>query len=69
MAEEDSLLPLGAFLPVVERHDMVTRLDRWIVSQMLQWLSVHYPAFGTTFFINLTRDTLSDADLADFVLN
>ena len=67
--EEDNLLPPGAFLPVVERHDMMTRLDRWVVSQMLQWLSVHQPALGTTFFINLTRDTLSDTDFADFVLN
>jgi len=67
--EEDNLLPPGAFLPVVERHDMMTRLDRWVVSQMLQWLSVHQPALGTIFFINLTRDTLSDADFAGFVLS
>ncbi len=67
--EEDNLLPPGAFLPVVERHDMMTRLDRWVVSQMLQWLSVHQPALGTIFFINLTRDTLSDAGFADFVLS
>ncbi|MDO8437488.1 MAG: EAL domain-containing protein [Nitrosomonadaceae bacterium] len=67
--EEDNLLPPGAFLPAVERHDMMTHLDRWVVSQMLQWLSVHQPALGTIFFINLTRDTLSDTGFADFVLN
>lgn len=65
--EEDNLLPPGAFLPVVERLNMMVRLDRWVVSQMLQWLSVHRPALGAIFFINLTKDTLSDAGFSDFV--
>lgn len=65
--EEDSLLPPGAFLPVVERLGMMVRLDHWVVSQMLQWLSVHRPAPGAIFFINLTKDTLGDAGFGDFV--
>lgn len=65
--EEDNLLPPGAFLPVVERQNMMMRLDRWVVNQVLQWLTIHRSAPGTMFFINVTQDTLGDADFPDFV--
>lgn len=65
--EEDNLMPPGAFLPFVEKFGMLTRLDRWVLSHMLRWLSAHRPAPGTMFCINVARDTLSDPDFADFV--
>lgn len=67
--EEDNLMPPGAFLPLVEKFGMLTRLDRWVVSRMLKWLSAHPPVAGTMFCINVAGDTLSDPDFTDFVLD
>ncbi len=65
--EEDNLIPPGTFLPFVEKYKMMPRLDRWVVSYVLQWLSSHQLPSGSLFFINVAKDTLCDPDFPDFV--
>jgi EAL domain-containing protein (putative c-di-GMP-specific phosphodiesterase class I) len=62
--EENAMLPPGEFLPVFEELKIMPELDRWVVHQTL----VHAARSEIeAFCVNLSRQTLDDADFADFV--
>lgn len=65
--EEDNLMPPGAFLPFVEKYDMMPRLDRWVVSHLLEWVAAKQPARTSMFCINVAKDTLSDTGFPTFI--
>lgn len=65
--EENNLLPPGTFLPLVEKFKMMTRLDRWVVSHMIEWLSANQTKPGEKFCINVAKDTLECTDFPAFV--
>ncbi|MDP1558386.1 MAG: EAL domain-containing protein [Nitrosomonas sp.] len=65
--EENNLMPPGAFLPFVEKYKMMTRLDRWVVSHIIQWLSIHKTSSKSMFSINVTKDTIRNEDFPTFV--
>ena len=65
--EENNLMPPGTFLPLVEKFKMMPRLDRWVVSYMIKWLSAHQTTSGTKFCLNIAKDTLLCADFPAFV--
>jgi len=63
--EEKALLPPGEFLPVFEHYRMMPHLDRWVVREVARRLKQ-----GTKvarFTINLSGQTLEDADFPDYV--
>ncbi|MCW8846007.1 MAG: EAL domain-containing protein [Gammaproteobacteria bacterium] len=63
-------MPPGCFLPVAQRYDMLPAIDRWVVGELLdrlvtkgsEWLSA-----GPVSGINLSGQTLADADFPQFV--
>ena len=63
--EERALLPPGEFLPVMEHYKMMPQLDRWVVRNALKRLAggLRLPCLT----INLSGQTLSDADFPRFV--
>jgi len=63
--EERALLPPGEFLPIFEELGMMPQLDRWVVRHVVQRLrrGCRIPAFT----INLSGQTLADADFPAFV--
>jgi diguanylate cyclase (GGDEF)-like protein/PAS domain S-box-containing protein len=63
------VVPPGAFLPAVERHNLSVRYDRWVINATLQWLQRNREAVPPTtrFFINLSRDSIVDPETAAFV--
>ncbi len=65
--EENNLIPPGAFLSFVEKYNLMPRLDRWVVSNMIKWLCTNKINSNITFGINLAKDTLSDLQFIDFV--
>lgn len=65
--EENNLIPPGTFLSFVEKHHLMPRLDRWVVSYVTKWLCTHKTNSGITVYINLAKDTLSDSQFIDFV--
>lgn len=65
--EENNLMPPGAFLPFVEKYKMMTRLDRWVVSYMVQWLSTRKISTKSLFSINVSKDTIKDSSFPAFV--
>jgi diguanylate cyclase (GGDEF)-like protein/PAS domain S-box-containing protein len=62
-------VPPGAFLPAVERSNLSVRYDRWIIMHALQWIARNPAALGRVdrFFINLSRDSVADAETPAFV--
>ncbi len=68
--EEDSLVPPGAFLPAAERYGLMPEIDRWVVRTTLQWLAAHRadPHLAQSYSINLSGQSLSDAQFLGFVL-
>lgn len=65
--EEDNLMPPGSFLPYVEKHKLMTRLDQWVVSHIIQWLSIHNTSNKSMFSVNVAKDTLRNEDFPVFV--
>ncbi len=64
----DLLLP-GAFLPAAERYNLMTRIDRWVVSRALRWL-VSHPAILERVEIcavNLSGSSLGDDSFHRFL--
>lgn len=68
--EDDSLVPPGAFLPAAERYGLMPEIDRWVVRTTLQWLATHRgdPYLAQSYSINLSGQSLSDAQFLSFVL-
>jgi EAL domain-containing protein (putative c-di-GMP-specific phosphodiesterase class I) len=69
--EEEKLLPPGTFFPMLEEYHLLPYVDRWVVSHLSKWIMASrtnspawaVPANG----INLSEDTLREANFADFV--
>jgi diguanylate cyclase (GGDEF)-like protein/PAS domain S-box-containing protein len=68
--ESGRVVPPGAFLPAVERYNLSSRLDRWVIGHALEWLAGEPPGVDarSRFFINLSGDSLGDSQLLDFIL-
>ena len=67
--ETGRVVPPGAFLPAVERYNLSQRLDRWVLSTALRWLSEH-PAEAdriARIFINLSGDSVGDPQLQEMI--
>jgi len=62
-------VPPGAFLPTVERCNLSTRYDRWVITTALKWMHDHKAALDrvSRFFINLSKDTVLDPGTAEYV--
>jgi EAL domain-containing protein (putative c-di-GMP-specific phosphodiesterase class I) len=65
--EEESLLPPGAFLPIVEEHGLLTDLDRLVVRHLLDWISRDQTRQSCLYSVNISGVTLSDPDFPLFV--
>jgi len=70
MAEEESnLIPPGAFLPLIEKHNLMPRLDGWVVKKIIQYLSERSTGMEVSFCVNLSGNTLKDPIFANYVQN
>lgn len=60
--ESGNLVPPGAFLPAAERYNLITTIDRWVITDYFRWLAEHPAhmqklALGS---VNLSGNSLSD---------
>lgn len=68
MAEEESnFIPPGAFLPFVEKYNLMPRLDGWVVEQIIHYLADRKINALISFCINLARSTFIDPAFADHI--
>jgi EAL domain-containing protein (putative c-di-GMP-specific phosphodiesterase class I) len=65
--EEALMLPPGDFLPVFEHFGMMPDLDRWVVGRVLRWLGGAPPGGFRSFSVNVSVQTIGDADFPAFV--
>jgi diguanylate cyclase (GGDEF)-like protein/PAS domain S-box-containing protein len=67
--ESGRTVPPGAFLPAVERYNLSVRYDRWVIGAALGWIRKHREVLDRAgrFFINLSRDSITDPDTAAFI--
>lgn len=63
---EGRLVPPANFIPAAERYGLMHLLDRWVVSNVLQWLEAR-PAFTGVCAVNLSGQSLGDEDFLDFL--
>lgn len=60
--ESGALIQPGAFLPAAERYNLITTIDRWVVTRYLRWLAEHPGHLASLEIgsINLSGKSLSD---------
>lgn len=66
--EDGTLLLPPAFIQTAERYFLITALDRWVVSAALRHLASS-PDNGIVHAVNLSGQSLVDAEFLDFVLD
>ncbi|ESS70988.1 diguanylate cyclase/phosphodiesterase with PAS/PAC sensor(S) [Methyloglobulus morosus KoM1] len=67
--DRGNIIPPGAFLPAAERYNLASELDRWIISNLLEWLATR-PDFLSTLSlcsVNLSGLSLSDESMLKFI--
>ncbi len=70
MREGDVLIEPGAFLPVAERYALASRIDRWVVGEVFDWLSSEPDRVGVidSLSINLSGQSVSDPEFQQFMI-
>jgi diguanylate cyclase (GGDEF)-like protein/PAS domain S-box-containing protein len=68
--ENGRIVPPGAFLPAVERFNLTSRLDRWVIGATFDWLRRNRGALENVerCFINLAADSLGDAEVRELIM-
>ena len=68
---DGAIIPPGAFIPAAERYDLMTNIDRWVISNTLMKLDeVLEEDPGREFIcaINISGQSLCDDDFLDFAI-
>ena len=63
-------ISIGGFLDAAERYQVLERLDRWVVSNAVRMLApaaARLHALGASFSLNVTGQSLSEPQFADFL--
>lgn len=71
MIEGDRVVEPGAFLPIAERYALASRIDRWVVTTVFDWLSRHAHQLSNldTLSINLSGQSVSDPEFQQFLID
>jgi len=66
---DGSLIPPGAFLPSAERFHMASRIDRWVVQRVFDWMRHNEAALSQidTLCVNLSGQSIGDAGFHRFM--
>lgn len=67
MIDENGKVVLpGQFIPVAERHNLMTMIDRWVIAASVTYCAKRQPDL---IFIRLSQDSILDESLTDWVLS
>lgn len=71
IGDNGDLIPPGAFLPTAERYNLSPRIDRWVITSTLEWLSEHPQRLEQLALcsINLSGNSLCDDEFLNFIVN
>lgn len=69
--EEEQLFHPGAFFPILETHNLMYMLDRWVINRVIRWFLAKYTVqhgwSAVRCSVNLSGDAISRASFAGFV--
>lgn len=67
--EKGTLIPPGAFLPAAERYDLSTKVDMWVVRQLIKTLKTYGYLFDENrrYWVNLSARSMSDPKFISFL--
>ncbi len=66
--DDDDLIPPGTFLYVAERHDLIGRIDRWVVAQAVELLAAQQArGRDVSFQVNLSATSVTDPAMLGFI--
>jgi diguanylate cyclase (GGDEF)-like protein/PAS domain S-box-containing protein len=69
--DSGGIIPPDRFLPAAERYNLITSLDRWVVSHSFAWYAGHRMNAGIsgldTIAINLSGASVSDAGILEYI--
>ncbi len=69
LSETGELLSPAAFIPIAEKYNIMTEIDRWVLSHVLDWVVEHQHAYETPrLLINLSGMSFIDEEFSDFVV-
>lgn len=68
--QENHLIFPDAFIPAAERYDLMPSIDRWVVTNVLDWVKTHLGQLPPEqeFSINLSGKSFLDPKFMDFLL-
>ena len=68
ISEDNKIIEPYYFMGIVERFDLVARLDQWVVSRTIKWLETHPEKLAVidTCSINLSGKSLANKDMHVF---
>jgi diguanylate cyclase (GGDEF)-like protein/PAS domain S-box-containing protein len=71
LGEDDDVIPPGAFLPAAERYNLISKIDRWVISATFDLLESHTSFLMKNGFcsINLSGQSLADMEFQEYVIN
>ncbi len=72
MVEKDgTLIPPSAFLPAAERFHLASRIDRFVVEEVFEWMHINKHALShiESVSVNLSGQSLSDPAFHNFVID
>jgi diguanylate cyclase (GGDEF)-like protein/PAS domain S-box-containing protein len=70
--ENGKIIPPNEFLPAAERYNLITSLDRWVVTHVFSWYAMQSDSGVTvldTISINLSGASVTDAGFLNFIKN
>ncbi|MFW2438396.1 MAG: diguanylate cyclase domain-containing protein, partial [Arenicellales bacterium] len=68
--DNDGIIPPDRFLPAAERYNLISSLDRWVVSHSFAWYSRHCTGTGLdTLAINLSGASVTDGGFLEHIKN
>ena len=67
---DGSIIPPGAFLPAAERFHMASRIDRWVVRKVFEWLKMDRDLLDhvETVAVNLSGQSIGDRAFHRFMV-
>jgi len=63
------LIPPGAFVPPAERYKLSSKIDRWVLTQILKYMTVYADVFDDSrkYWVNLSSNSLADGEFTSFL--
>ncbi len=70
LGDDGKTISPGEFLPAAERYNLIHRLDRWVLSQTMEWLSSSAEILANVAIvgINLSGQSVGDERLLNYIL-